>query len=142
MQRTLTPEIMDDPKRPASRPGPGPAGTSAANRGLGGVSALLKHLQAWSVHWPKGRPITLLDVATGSADLPIAACRWARRAGFDLRITAIDKHTETLGFAREQIAGFKEITLETVDALELDDRFAPGSFDYAHAGPLPAPPAR
>jgi SAM-dependent methyltransferase len=134
MQRTLTPELMDDPDVPRRELGRALRYIRAVNRGLGGVKALMSHLQAWSRRWPKDRPVTLLDVATGSADLPLAACRWAKDAGFDLRVTAIDKHGETLEFARERTRGVEAISLARVDALEMDERFAPGSFDYVHAG--------
>src|SRR6185369_6131668 len=100
MQRTLTSELMDDPDVPRQELGRALWYIRAVNRRLGGVKALLSHLKAWSVRWPKDVPITLLDVATGSADLPLAAWRWAKGAGFDLRVTAIDKHGETLEFAK------------------------------------------
>ena len=35
---------------------------------------------------PRGQAIRILDVATGSADVPKAILRWASRAGFDVRI--------------------------------------------------------
>jgi 2-polyprenyl-3-methyl-5-hydroxy-6-metoxy-1,4-benzoquinol methylase len=82
--------------------------------------------------------VTLLDIATGSADLPIAAVRWARKAGFDLRVTGIDLHATTLELAREHLGRNRDvadaITLEPGDALRLSDRFAARSFDYVHAG--------
>jgi len=104
------------------------------NQRLGGVEALLGHLRAWSRRWPRTRPITLLDIGTGSADLPLAARKWASGAGFDLRVTAIDKHETTLAIAREHIAGSRGITLVEADALDLDNRFGTGEFDYVHAG--------
>jgi ubiquinone/menaquinone biosynthesis C-methylase UbiE len=104
------------------------------NRLLGGESSLLRHLKAWSVRWPRDRPVTMLDVATGSADLPLAAVRWARRAGLQLHVTGIDKHLETLALAHEHIHGDDAVELRAADALELDRAFAPGSFDYVHAG--------
>ena len=77
VKRRLSAEIMDDP-------GVDPAALAAAlgyiervNRWMGGRSALISHLRKWSVRWPKDRPVTLLDIATGSADLPIAAVRIA-----------------------------------------------------------------
>ncbi len=106
----------------------------AVNRRLGGIDALLYHLRSWSLHWPKGRPVTLLDVATGSADLPVAARRWAGHAGHDLRITGIDTHEKTLEAARHHAAGTDAITLERVDANDMLDRYGPQSFDYVHAG--------
>src|ERR1051325_10085379 len=123
MQRTLTHELMDDPNVPRRELGRALRYIRAVNRNLGGVRALLNHLKDWSVRWPKDRPVTMLDVATGSADLPLAAWRWARGAGFDLRVTAIDKHSETLEFARERVGGEGAVTLLRVDALEMDERF-------------------
>lgn len=127
----------------------------AVNRRLGGISALLSHLKAWSRDWPAvdsarptGRPITLLDIATGSADLPIAAVLWGRGLGFDLRVTAIDLHPTTLELAAEHIREqdclhpaegsqpplSEAITLHRHSALRLMDHFKPDSFDYVHAG--------
>jgi hypothetical protein len=134
MQRTLTPEFMDDPEVARGELDMALRYIRAVNRRLGGVDALIRHLQSWSVRWPRDRPITLLDVGTGSADLPLTAVRWARRAGFDLRVTAIDRHERTLELAREQVGDEQAVTLVQADALELDGRFAPGSFDYSHAG--------
>lgn len=104
------------------------------NRWLGGTRGLLSRLKAWSRRWPKGKPVTLLDVGTGSADIPIAARAWAERAGFDLRVTGVDLHATTLELARAQVGGREGITLVHGDALRLMDQFQPGSFDYAHAG--------
>jgi len=107
------------------------------NERMGGTGALLRRLRPWSARWPRDRPVTLLDVATGSADIPVAARRWARSAGFDLRITGVDAHPTTLDLARDFVreAGEEDgVQLVRADALALDDAFAPGSFDYAHAG--------
>lgn len=108
------------------------------NRRLGGERALLRHLRAWSRNWPRDRAVTLLDVATGSADLPVAAVRWARRRGYDLRVTGVDLHAGTLSLARDHLARNKDaadaVTLIEADALRLTDRFGPESFDYVHAG--------
>ena len=104
------------------------------NRRLGGVDALLRHLKRWSVHWPRDRAVTLLDVGTGSGDLPVAARRWAERAGFDLRVTGIDLHEQTLAAARDFVGDRDGIELLHADATQLMDLFEPASFDYVHAG--------
>jgi hypothetical protein len=134
MQRTLTPELMDDPNVPRDQLAISLHYIRRINRSLGGESSLMRHLRAWSVNWPKDRPVTLLDVATGSADLPLAAVRWARSRGHDLRVTGIDKHRETLALAREHVADETRVQLRQADALTLDRVFPPDSFDYAHAG--------
>ncbi len=139
MDRRLTRELMDDPRVDREELSLALRYIRGVNRWLGGQAALLGHLQRWSRRWTRGQRITLLDIATGSADLPIAARRWALRAGFDLRVTGVDVHETTLELAREHVeqAGPEisaGIELERVDALRLMDRFRPRSFDYAHAG--------
>ncbi len=108
------------------------------NRALGGQKALLSHLRRWSKGWATGEAVTLLDIATGSADLPVAAVRWSEREGIDLRVTGVDNHPKTLAVAREQVERHPElgerIELIEGDALGLVERFGPRSFDYVHAG--------
>jgi ubiquinone/menaquinone biosynthesis C-methylase UbiE len=99
---------------------------------------LLKHLERWSVGWTPGEPVSLLDLGTGSADLPLEAVRWAHIRGIDLRITALDSHATTLELARDHIGREPElagaITLIHADALHYVAQTPPGSFDYVHAG--------
>lgn len=123
---------MDDPDVDPAELARSLAFIRGVNRRLGGRAALLSHLQRWSASW--SGPVTLLDVATGSADLPLAACEWARREGHDLRVTGIDLHERTLDEARRLTSGEPAIDLSRVDALRLEETFGPGSFDYVHAG--------
>jgi 2-polyprenyl-3-methyl-5-hydroxy-6-metoxy-1,4-benzoquinol methylase len=75
------------------------------------------------------REFSLLDVASGSADIPLAIARWAERAGYDTRIVATDISPQIVAVAREQAAGTPSVTVERQDALSLP--YAPGSFDIA-----------
>jgi hypothetical protein len=138
MRRVLTPEIMDDPGVAREDLETSLRYLRLINVRWGGAEALLRHLRSWSRRWPKDRAITLLDVATGSADLPLAAVALARSAGFDLRVTGVELHETTLDLARSHVGEHPElassITLERADARGLMDRFKPGAFDYVHAG--------
>lgn len=96
----------------------------AVNRYLGDRRALLKHL----VRKIGGADFTLLDIATGSADLPVAIADWARKAEIPAAITGIDNNERTIAVARRQTAGYPEITLEVADGLRLP--FADKSFDF------------
>jgi 2-polyprenyl-3-methyl-5-hydroxy-6-metoxy-1,4-benzoquinol methylase len=110
------------------------------NRRFAGTLALLHYLDRWRRSWPTDRPINMLDIATGSADIPIAAVNWARGRGIDLRVTAVDLHPTTIDLAREHVrrslpageAG--RITVLQADALRLTDQFPIESFDCVHAG--------
>ncbi len=138
MQRVLTSEFIDDPDVREPDLHHSLAFIRAINRRLGGTEALVGRLRRWSARWPKGRPIRLIDIGTGSADIPAAAAEWAAGAGHDLRITAVDVHPKTLAAAREHLGerpeASRRIELVQADALRLMDRYEPGSFDYAHAG--------
>lgn len=107
------------------------------NRRLGGARAL------WRVVAPLARaadgPITLLDIATGSADIPALLRGWGLDAGHDIRCTAIDLHPTTLDLARGHLDAQEPSIREGIELVELDalhaaDRFGPGSFDVVHAG--------
>ncbi|HBG05493.1 MAG: SAM-dependent methyltransferase [Geobacteraceae bacterium GWC2_58_44] len=95
------------------------------NRYLGDRRALLKQLSA---KMGEVSEFSLLDIATGSADLPIAIADWARKAGLKASITGVDMNPRTVDLARKQTAGHAEITLEVADALRL--RFPDKSFDF------------
>jgi ubiquinone/menaquinone biosynthesis C-methylase UbiE len=134
MQRQVAPELIDDPALDVRERERSLRYVRTTNRRFGGVESLLARLRAWSVRWPKDRPVTLLDVGTGSADLPLAARRWAEGAGFDLRITAIDSCGPTLDIARRIVGDAPGITLRRLDAQEMVGVFGARSFDYVHAG--------
>jgi ubiquinone/menaquinone biosynthesis C-methylase UbiE len=95
---------------------------------LGYTRATLSHFKRFSAGWEPGRTIRILDVATGSADVPRAILRWSSRAGFDVRIVGIDLHARTVA---EAAAGNSDPRLEIVRADAMHLPFADGSFDYA-----------
>lgn len=75
------------------------------------------------------RSFTLLDVASGSADMPLAIAQWAASAGIDARIVATDISPQIVAIARKQSAGVPSITIEEADALALP--YNPSAFDIA-----------
>lgn len=44
---------------------------------------------------------TLLDIGFGGGDIPIKFARWAKRDGFNLKVTAIDPDPRTLNFVQQ-----------------------------------------
>lgn len=71
--------------------------------------------------------VSVLDVGTGAANIPIALARWARSQQLPIEITASDVSEQVLTAARANCAGFPEIHLEQQDALSLT--YAAQSFD-------------
>ena len=73
------------------------------------------------------RPVTILDLATGSADIPVNVVRWARDQGRDVEITATDFSPDILKVAARRVAGYPNIHLLQCDAREVP--FPDASFD-------------
>lgn len=124
------PELLD-------APGTIPATTLAhnlrdirrVNRFAGGTAVVLRHLPELLDDVSRGTPITLLDIATGSGDIPRALVRWGRRRGYDLRVLATDVSEDVLAVARRETADERAITFEACDARALPYR--DGAFEIA-----------
>jgi len=71
--------------------------------------------------------VRVLDIASGSADIPLAVVRQARRAGINLTVVVSDISPQIVEAARRPAAKTPSIVVEKVDALNLP--YAPGSFD-------------
>ena len=99
------------------------------NRFAGGTAVVLRHLPELLGGVSRGTPITLLDIATGSGDIPRALVRWGRRRGYDLRVLATDVSEDVLAVARRETAGEPTITVEACDARALP--YHDGAFDIA-----------
>ncbi len=111
---------------------------------FGGRWITLRHVRRLLRAHPAHRPITVLDVGAGAADIPVTLVRWARRHGRALRVFALDRGRATLKYARAYTAAYPEITLIQGDALALPVR--PESVDIVisamtlhHLGPEEAP---
>lgn len=96
---------------------------------FGGRLLTLWHVKRLLARCPTDRPLTVLDVGTGGADIPRALVRWARRTRRDLRVFALDRQKPMLQVARRLAAEYPEITLVQGDALALPLR--PRSVDLA-----------
>lgn len=116
--RSDRPELMDAPVNDPDELAANFRDIERVNRLLGGTSIVLRHLPAL-LPAVIDRPVTVLDLATGSADIPLAVLRWAQRRGLDLRVIASDCSTEILDVARLRVAGVPEISLARFDARQV-----------------------
>jgi ubiquinone/menaquinone biosynthesis C-methylase UbiE len=95
-----------------------------------GTWVVKHHLERLVREWPTGRTLRVLDLATGSADIPEELCRWAHSRGLDISIVATDISPRILQVARKRIerAGFGDrVRFVACDASR--PPFAPASFD-------------
>ena len=84
------------------------------NRWFGGTSAILAALP--KLLPPGATALSLLDLATGVADIPRAVERWCDARGYDVEITATDVSPQILALANAQVAGSTHIRLQQADA--------------------------
>jgi len=107
------------------------AGIRQVNRFLGGTSAIMRHLAPMILQQRKPEPVSILDIGTGSADIPEAIALWARREGVVVSITGIDLNEQAVDIARRRLAGFPEIIVNVEDATLLP--YPQQSFDFVIA---------
>src|ERR1051326_3888323 len=121
------PEIMD---RPGNDPGLLRADLHVLediNRFLGGRRIALGYLSDLLEVEPM-KSLSILDLATGAADIPRNMVRWERERCIDVRITAVDGNPEILRIAREHCADWPEIRIEEHDLRALP--YPNASFDF------------
>jgi SAM-dependent methyltransferase len=100
-----------------------------ANRCLGGLAVLRRHLWRAIAALPAEAPVRVLDVGTGAADVPLALAAWARRQGRQARVVGLDHHTQVVEYAAQQARGESAVRLVRGDARALP--FPDAAFDYA-----------
>ncbi len=107
----------------------------AVNVLLGGHSTTMSVLLPFLRRRPKEESVRILDVGTGTADIPERIVRWAARVGRRVEVVATDKNAATLRYADAQLDRRLQARLrpvlrtETADALDLP--YDEDSFDVA-----------
>jgi ubiquinone/menaquinone biosynthesis C-methylase UbiE len=86
------------------------------NRLAGGVATVLRHLPGLVSHIPHGRPVEILDLATGCGDIPLSLAAWAERQSRPLHLAVTDRSPEILAEARRTLAGVPGVTFTVCDA--------------------------
>ena len=101
------------------------------NRLLGGTAISRSALvRAFAGSRPPS-PLRLLDVGTGSADIPAALVAWGRKHGLEIEATGVDSRHEILEVARSLRGDRSGVRLELTDGERLP--YPDRSFDVAHA---------
>jgi ubiquinone/menaquinone biosynthesis C-methylase UbiE len=118
MRRINRPELMDEASDPKELVGD-LANLERINRFLGGRSLIRRQLDRVLPHLKGGRPLQLLDVATGGGDLPRHVATRFREQGVTVRILAVDRNPITLACARASSVAFPEVGFARCDARRL-----------------------
>ncbi len=100
------------------------------NRFLGGKKVVLRALSS-CLAAGSAEEVSLLDVGTGSADIPIAVAERLRLRGLKTFIAAVDLSERHLRISRARLGVSSEVHLVRADSLKLP--FPARSFDFVTA---------
>ena len=127
MKRSTAREMMDSPDNPRELLEDDLRNLRIINRYLGNYRAVLGGL-ARPIEEQRLQRFSLLDVGTGSADIPALIASWARRHHLTAQLVGLEPDTVTLQAAVNQTRDYSEISLVRGDGRALP--LAPDSVDF------------
>lgn len=118
MKRQFDPaelELMDRPQPASAELARDLHNLRQLNRFFGSYRLVLGFLRRWI---KPGDHIQLIDLATGSGDIPRLVVDYAREIGATVKIDAVDQQSATLEIARSLSVGYPEISFHQNNILE------------------------
>ncbi|HEV8021083.1 MAG TPA: methyltransferase domain-containing protein [Candidatus Lustribacter sp.] len=113
-------ELMDGPVDEPGELEHNLADIEFANRWLGGIAPILREVRRSGAR-------SILDVGSGSGDVPHALVGDGRRRGVEVRATCLDRSDAMLAIARRRTGGDERLTFVRGDGERLP--FGDGAFD-------------
>jgi 2-polyprenyl-3-methyl-5-hydroxy-6-metoxy-1,4-benzoquinol methylase len=117
MQRQFdptAPELMDRPQPVTGELVSDLRNLRQLNRYFGSHALIMHFLRRWI---QPGSQLRVLDLATGSGDIPRLLIDYARKVGATVTVEAIDQQSSTLEIARGMSADYPEIDFKQGDVL-------------------------
>jgi 2-polyprenyl-3-methyl-5-hydroxy-6-metoxy-1,4-benzoquinol methylase len=108
------PELMDRPQPVTAELVSDLRNLRQLNRHFGSYTLTTHFLQRWI---QSGAQLRVLDLATGSGDIPRLVIDYARKVGATVTVEAIDQQSSTLEIARGLSADYPEIDFKQGDIL-------------------------
>lgn len=108
------PEMMDRPQPVTEELVSDLRNLRQLNRHFGSYALIEHFLRRWVL---PGTEMRVLDLATGSGDIPRLVVDYARKVGATVSVDAIDRQRSTLEIARDLSADYPEISFLEADVL-------------------------
>jgi 2-polyprenyl-3-methyl-5-hydroxy-6-metoxy-1,4-benzoquinol methylase len=112
------PELMDRPQPVTAELASDLRNLRQLNRHFGSYALITHFLRRWI---QPGAKLRVLDLATGSGDIPRLVIDYARKVGATLTVEAIDQQNSTLEIARGLSADYPEIDFKQGDVLSFGE---------------------
>jgi len=117
------PELMDRPQPVTAELVSDLRNLRQLNRHFGSYALIRHFLRRWV---QPGARLRVLDLATGSGDIPRLVVEYAREIGAETTVDAIDQQSSTLEIARGLSTGYPEIDFRQGDVLSFGEE---GQYD-------------
>jgi 2-polyprenyl-3-methyl-5-hydroxy-6-metoxy-1,4-benzoquinol methylase len=108
-------ELMDRPQPVSAELARDLHNLRQLNRLFGSYRLVLQFLRRWI---KPGEHLSIVDLATGSGDIPRLAVDYARSIGASVKVDAVDQQPPTLEIAQSLSAGYPEIAFHQGNILE------------------------
>jgi 2-polyprenyl-3-methyl-5-hydroxy-6-metoxy-1,4-benzoquinol methylase len=82
------------------------------NRFFGGTRNVRRFIEDLAAENKSTSPLRILDIGSGSCDIPIAISKWARSQGIPVKFTCLEVFDSAAKIARAKIAGSGETSIE------------------------------
>lgn len=99
-QRVLEPELMDDPALESDQHRQALDGLTRINRVSNTAARMARTINTLNHH--PDQPLRILDVATGSGDLPLSLAARAQRRGWNWQLVGSDISPTAISYAQER----------------------------------------
>ncbi len=98
------------------------------NRYLGVHGMVLAHFR--QLLKKRGNPgqVTILDLATGAGDVPLALIRWGRKSGIEIKALGLEINRQAIAMVRERAVEYPEMSFLLGNIMDLP--YGPSSVDY------------
>jgi len=120
------PELMDRPQPISPELEDDLQSLRRLNRYFGSYGLVRTFLRCW---FRPGGTYRVLDLATGSGDIPRMMVDWARKRSVSLKVDAVDFHPSTLEIARNLSRDYPEITYMRGDIRTFEEQT---TYDLVH----------
>lgn len=116
VSRSAAAELLDEPGHDPAELAANLSDIRRVNRLGGGTRATIRALPGLLKAVPTDRPAVILDLATGSGDIPRAILNWAAQRGRLVEVVATDLSLEILDEARQHLGDDVNVLFASYDA--------------------------
>jgi 2-polyprenyl-3-methyl-5-hydroxy-6-metoxy-1,4-benzoquinol methylase len=119
-ERATTAELLDEPDCDLALAAASYRFMELVNAWFGGIRTVRRFVAGKGAGRSSDTPLRVLDIGSGSCDIPLAVSRWARARGIALHITCLEPAEHAAGIARARLAREKDPAVDLLQESAFD----------------------